>query len=207
MIVAALTGSLAMGKSETARMFCANGVPVFDSDEEVHKLYGRGGAAVPLIETAFPGSVVDGNVDRLRLSDIVLNDPEALAKLECLVHPLVRKAQAKFIEEALKKQARLVVLDIPLLFETGREDTVDRVIVVTAPADLQRQRALARKGMTAEKFQVILARQVPDSEKRSRADFIVDSSRGLDDAFAQVSQIVAQLQHEAAGNDHEGNHS
>lgn len=207
MIVAALTGSLAMGKSETARMFAAAGVPVFDADAEVHRLYRKGGKAVPLIEAAFPESLVDGGVDRIKLSAIVLNDAKAMAKLESLVHPLVLEAQANFTAEALKKNVKLVVLDIPLLFETGGQKSVDRVIVVTAPEDVQRQRALARKGMTAEKLRAILARQVPDSEKRAKADFVVDSSRGLDDAFAQVKQIVAQLYNEAAGKNHEGNHS
>jgi dephospho-CoA kinase len=197
-IVAGLTGSIAMGKTETAKMFASLGVPVFDADACVHDLYEKGGAAVSLVEAAFPGTVSDGAVDRARLSARVLNDPAALRKLELLVHPLVRKAQAAFTSAASSAGHGLVVLDIPLLFESGLETTVDRVIVVSAPEEVQRARALARDGMTEEKLQAILARQVPDSEKRSRADFVVDSSQGLDHAFAQVKSIVAKLRREGA---------
>lgn len=197
MIIAGLTGSLAMGKTETARMFAANGIPVFDSDAEVHRLYGKNGEAVLLVGRAFPSVVSDGTVDRARLSDIVTSDPEALTKLESMVHPLVEKARARFMDEARKRGDRLVILDVPLLFETGLDRDVDKVIVVTAAAEVQRQRAMERKGMTLQKLEKILSRQMPDAEKRRRADFIVDSSRGFADAAAQVGRIVAQLMREA----------
>lgn len=197
MIIAGLTGSVAMGKTETARMFAANGIPVFDADAEVHRLYGRNGEAVPLLGQAFPSVVCDGTVDRGRLSDIVMSDPEALAKLESIVHPLVEKARARFVDEARRRSDKLVILDVPLLFETGQDRNVDKVIVVTAPAEVQRQRAMEREGMTLQKLEKTLSRQVPDAEKRLRADFIVDSSRGFADAAVQVRQIVAKLKREA----------
>lgn len=193
MIVAGLTGSLAMGKTETAKMFAAHGIPVFDSDAEVHRLYGKGGEAVPLIERAFPSAVSGGSVDRARLSELVTSDPQSLAMLESLVHPLVESARDRFLREARRKNHRLVLLDVPLLFETGLDRIVDKVIVVSAPAHIQRQRALARNGMTPEKLDSILSRQLPDAEKRRRADFIVDSSRGIPAATAQVGRIVAEL--------------
>jgi dephospho-CoA kinase len=196
-IVAGLTGSIAMGKSETARMFASLGVPVFDADAEVHSLYTKGGAAVAAIAARFPEAIVDRAIDRRLLGELVLRDPEALQALETLVHPLVRKKEAEFLRKCRSDGKPLVVLDIPLLFESGRQHDVDRIIVVSAPDDVQRSRALARPGMTAEKFEAIAARQVPDAEKRRQAHFIVDSSQGLDQALAQVKTIVATLIREA----------
>jgi dephospho-CoA kinase len=195
MLVVGLTGSIGMGKTETARMFARLGYPVFDADAVVHRLYDRGGAAVPLIEHAFPGTVADGKVDRSKLADQVTGDPDALARLESIVHPLVRREQqVAFLEAARKEQHAFAVLDIPLLFETGRDKEVDAVVVVSAPEDVQKDRVLDRPGMTPEKFAAILARQMPDSEKRRRADFVVDTSRGLDAAFEQVRAIADQLE-------------
>lgn len=191
MIVVGLTGSIAMGKSATAQMFCDVGIPVFDSDAEVHRLYDRGGEAVGPVAKRFPQAVHDGIVDRTRLSQSVVNHPAAMADLESIVHPLVRKAQATFLNRNASES--IVVLDIPLLFETGRASDVDRIIVVSAPADVQRERALARPGMTPEKLAGILARQMPDEEKRARADYVVDSSKGLEHAAQQVREIVAEL--------------
>ena len=194
MLVVGLTGSIAMGKTETARMFARLGYPVFDADAVVHRLYDTGGAAVPLIERAFPGTVADGKVDRSRLADQVTGDPEALARLESIVHPLVRREQQAFLESARTEQHAFAVLDIPLLFETGRDREVDAVVVVSAPEDVQKDRVLARPGMTEEKFAAILARQMPDSEKRRRAGFVVDTSKGLEAAFEQVQAIADQLE-------------
>ncbi len=193
MIILGLTGSIGMGKTATAGMFRKLGVPVFDADAAVHALYARGGDAVGPVGETFPGTVVDGAVDRGALSKAVLDQPAAVRKLEAIVHPLVRKMQGKFLDDARDDGHDIVVLDIPLLFETDGADRVDRIVVVSAPADVQRTRVLARPGMTEEKFHAILSHQIPDEEKRSRADFIVDSSRGLDDALRQVERIVAQL--------------
>ena len=193
MIVVGLTGSIGMGKTETGRMFERLGVPVFDADKAVHQLYGTDGAAVAPIEAAFPGVVVDGAVDRSALADRVLGDEAAVRRLETIVHPLVQEMRARFLETAREEGRDMVVVDIPLLFETGGETRVDRTVVVSAPPAVQRQRVLARPGMTEEKFRAILARQMPDEEKRKRADFVVDSSVGLDHAFAQVERIVASL--------------
>ena len=191
MIVIGLTGSIGMGKTETGKLFAKLGIPVSDSDAIVHALYERGGGAVDAIAKAFPAAVIDGRVDRTVLSRIVTEDPRKLESLERIVHPLVRAAQQAFIEE--HRNERIVVLDIPLLFETGRDREVDRIVVVSAPADVQRARVLARKGMTEEKFAAILARQTPDAEKRARADFVVDTSQGLDHAERQLRAIVDQL--------------
>ena len=193
MLVVGLTGSIAMGKSETARMFARLGYPVFDADAVVHKLYDVGGAAVPLIARAFPGTVTDGKVDRVALADRVTGDPEALARLESIVHPLVRREQQAFLEAAQTSGHAFAVLDIPLLFETGRDKDVDVIVVASAPQDVQKARVLARPGMTQEKFAAILDRQLPDSEKRRRADFVVDTSTGLEAAFEQVRTIADQL--------------
>jgi dephospho-CoA kinase len=193
MIVVGLTGSIGMGKTETGRMFERLGVPVFDADKAVHQLYGSDGAAVAAIEAAFPGVVVDGAVDRAALAARVLGDEAAVRRLEAIVHPLVQEMRTRFLETAREEGRDMVVVDIPLLFETGGETRVDRTVVVSAPPAVQRQRVLARPGMTEEKFQAILARQMPDEEKRKRADFIVDSSVGLNHAFAQVERIVASL--------------
>ena len=193
MLRVALTGSIAMGKSTTARMFADLGCPVFDSDAAVHALYDTGGAAVPVIEALFADAVVDGRVDRQRLSEIVLKDADALARLEAAVHPLVRQAQEDFVTGAEQAGHRFVILDIPLLFEAGQAESVDVIVVVSAPAAIQRTRALERPGMTEEKLADILNRQLPDSEKRARADYIVDTGRGLQVAFDQVRKIVEDL--------------
>jgi dephospho-CoA kinase len=191
MFILGLTGSLAMGKSATAKMFAEEGVPVHDADAAVHRLYE--GEAVPLIETAFAGTTAGGKVDRDKLGQRVLGDAAALKRLEGIVHPLVRKAEERFLTEAEHKGASVAVLDIPLLYETGAEKRCDAVVVVSAPADVQRARAFERPGMTEAKFQAILGKQMPDAEKRARADFIVDSGQGLERARAQVRDILAKV--------------
>jgi len=183
-----LTGSLGMGKSVAAKFFAEEGVPVHDSDATVHALYE--GAAVPAIEAAFPGTTSAGKVDRGKLAARVVNDKAALARLEAIVHPLVGAARDKFLAEAHARAALVVVLDIPLLFEIGGENLCDAVVVVSAPAEVQRARALQRPGMTEDKFAALVAKQMPDAEKRRRADFIVDSSQGFDHARAQVRDIL-----------------
>jgi dephospho-CoA kinase len=195
MLLIGLTGSIGMGKSETAKMFARHGVPVCDSDATVHALYDKGGAAVEPVGAAFPGVVVDGCVDREKLSREVVGKPEALRKLEMIVHPLVGAAQRAALQAAAASGARMVVLDIPLLFETGGRARVDVVVVVSAPGDVQRQRVLARPGMTPEKLDAILLKQMPDADKRSRADFVVDTSQGLAHAEAQVVAIIDVLKH------------
>ncbi len=191
MFVLGLTGSLGMGKSVTAAMFAAEGVPVHDADAAVHRLYE--GEAAPLIEAAFPGTAQGGKVDREALSRRVLDDAAAMKRLEGIVHPLVRKAEERFLSDAEAKGATVAVLDIPLLYETGGEARCDAVVVVSAPAEVQRERVLKRPGMSEQKFQAILARQVPDAEKRARADFIVDSGQGLEYARAQVRDILRKV--------------
>ena len=191
MIILGLTGSIGMGKSTTAKMFADAGVPVSDADRMVHALYA--GAAVTPIEKAFPGTVSDGVVDRDKLAATVLGNPARLRELEAIVHPLVRAETDAFVERHRQAGAPLIVLDIPLLFETGGKDRVDRILVVTAPADVQRERVLSRPGMTEEKFEAILAKQVPDAEKRRRADFVIDTSRGMDAAREDVLRIIAEL--------------
>ena len=191
MIVLGLTGSIGMGKSTTAKMFAEAGVPVHDSDEAVHRLYA--GAAAPLVEAAFPGTVVDGTVDRGLLAGQVIGKPQALTRLEAIIHPLVRADAEAFLTRHREAGAPLVVLDIPLLFETGGRGRVDKVVVVTTPADVQRERVLARPGMTAEKFEAILKSQVPDAEKRRLADFVIDTSLGMEAAREAVGAIVAVL--------------
>ncbi|MBU4434268.1 MAG: dephospho-CoA kinase [Alphaproteobacteria bacterium] len=195
MIILGLTGSIGMGKSTTSAMFEALGVPVYDSDAAVHALYAVGGAAVAPVEAAFPGVVVDGAIDRARLSAAVLGDPEALAKLETIVHPLVGAHRLGFFEHAATDGHDIVVLDVPLLYETGGDKKVDKVVVVSAPAQVQRARVLARPGMDAAKFEAILARQTPDAEKRARADFVIDTGQGLDHARQQVVAILHSLRH------------
>lgn len=191
MIVLGLTGSIGMGKSTTAAMFRDAGVPVYDSDAMVHELYS--GELAGQIEAAFPGTTVNGKVDRARLSQKVLGNSEALQRLEVIVHPAVRAKEAQFRTRASAAGAPLVVLDIPLLFEAGRSADVDRIAVVSCPMDLQRQRVLARPGMTTEKFESILARQMPDAEKRARADFIIETGEGLEIARRAVDQIISEL--------------
>jgi dephospho-CoA kinase len=186
--VLCLTGSLGMGKSTAAKFFAEAGVPVHDSDAVVHALYE--GEAVAAIEAAFPGTTSGGKIDRNKLAAKVIDDKAALARLEAIVHPLVAKAREKFLADAQTGDVPVVVLDIPLLFEIGGSSSCDAVVVVSAPADIQRARAFARPGMTEDKFAALLAKQVPDAEKRARANFIVDSSQGLDHARAQVRDIL-----------------
>ena len=189
--VLGLTGSIGMGKSATAGMFRALGIPVWDADMAVHALY-RGHAA-PLVEEAFPGTVEDGSVDRTKLATFVLNDPAAMKRLEAIVHPLVREDEEAFLRAARERRDRLVVLDIPLLYETDGRHRVDMVAVVTAPADIQRERVLSRPGMTEEKFEKILAKQVPDDRKRQMADFVIDTGQGMDAAEQAVADIIEKL--------------
>ena len=191
MFVLGLTGSLGMGKSTTARFFAEEGVPLHDADAAVHRLYE--GEATALIEAAFPGTTSGGRVDRDKLAKKVLGDSAAIKRLETIIHPLVGRAEARFLDEAARKDAAVVVLDIPLLFETGADRRCDAVVVVSAPADVQRARAFERPGMTEEKFQAILAKQMPDAEKRARADFVVDTSKGFDAARAQVREILGRI--------------
>ena len=193
MIILGLTGSIGMGKSTTSKMFADEGVPVYDSDAAVHALYASGGAAVAPVEAAFPGVVIDGAIDRTRLSQAVVANPEALQILESIVHPLVGADRVGFFEEAKSEGADIVVLDIPLLYETGGDKKVDKVVVVSAPVGMQRERVLARTGMEPAKFEAILARQTPDAEKRARADVVIDTGRGLDHALGQVRDILARL--------------
>ena len=191
MFVLGLTGSIGMGKSTTAQMFRRCGVPVYDADAAVHALYA--GEAAPLVEAAFPGVVISGVVDRHRLSAQLAARPEAFKTLEGIVHPLVRRSEAAFLAQARAGRASLAVLDIPLLLEAGGANRVDGVLVVTAPPDIQRARVLARPGMTEEKFAAILARQIPDAEKRKQAHFVVDTSLGLAHAQTAVRDIIRAL--------------
>ena len=193
MIVIGLTGSIGMGKSTVASMFAEEGAPSFDSDAAVHTLYAPGGAAVAPVEAAFPGVTKQGAIDRAELSSRVVGDSEAIRRLEGIVHPLVRQAQAAFLQSNRDAGAPYVVLDIPLLFESGAAGLVDKIVVVSAPADVQRARVLRREGMTEEKFEAILARQMPDAEKRARADFVIDTSGSFDDARAQVRAVLDAL--------------
>ena len=188
MFILGLTGSVGMGKSTTARFFAEARVPVHDADAVVHRLYE--GEAVGAIEAAFPGTTADGKVDRAKLGARVLDDAAGLKRLEAIVHPLVQRAQDRFLAEAEARGEKVAVLDIPLLFEVGKDRQCDAVVVVTAPPEVQRARVLERPGMTAEKLDAMLARQLPDAEKRRRADFIVDSSQGFGAARAQVRAIL-----------------
>jgi dephospho-CoA kinase len=190
MIILGLTGSIGMGKSTTAKLFAEAGVPVYDADATVHRLYE--GEAVAAIEAAFPGSTVDGKVDRDRLSAQVVHDPAAMKRLEGIVHPMLGASRQKFLGEAEQSGAPVVVVDVPLLFETGGEKRVDAVVVVTTSPEVQRERILARDNMTGEKLDAILARQLPDAEKRKRADFVVDTSHGLDPVRARIRDILAE---------------
>lgn len=193
MKIVGLTGSIGMGKSATARLFREEGVPVFDSDASVHELYDVGGRAVKPVGEAFPGVVRDGAVDRDILSAKLREDPSGFARLEAIVHPLVGQARNHFLAEAKKSSAPFVILDVPLLFETGGHEHVDAVIVVHAPQDERRARVLQRPGMTEEKLDAIIARQTPDSVKLDQADYIVETSGGFDDARRQVAGIVKKL--------------
>jgi dephospho-CoA kinase len=191
MFVLGLTGSIGMGKSATAAIFRDAGIPVHDSDAAVHALYR--GAAAPLVEAAFPGTLRDAEIDRARLSAYVVNDAAALARLEAIVHPLVRAARAEFVADARAAGADLIVLDIPLLFETGCEREVDAVLLVTAPEAVQKARVATRAGMTEAKLAAIIAKQMPDAEKRRRADMILDTSLGHDAAALYVRDLVAAI--------------
>ncbi|TPJ61591.1 dephospho-CoA kinase [Mesorhizobium sp. B2-7-1] len=197
MIVLGLTGSIGMGKSATAKMFAEAGVPVHDSDETVHRLYS--GKAAPLVEAAFPGTTQAGVVDRVRLAGKVLGDPAALKQLEAIVHPLVRADADAFLAKHRAAGAPLAVLDIPLLFETGGRGRVDKVVVVTASPEIQRVRVLARPGMSEEKFASILAKQVPDAEKRRQADFIIDTGHGFEAARKAVEAVIVELTGDKSG--------
>jgi dephospho-CoA kinase len=188
MIVLGLTGSIGMGKSTAAGFFAEAGVPVHDADATVHRLYA--GEAVPAIEAAFPGTTSGGKVDRGRLAERVLTDPAALKRLEAIVHPLVRRDEEQFLTQAAAAGTAVVVLNIPLLFETGGDRRCDAVVVVSAPAEMQRERVMSRPGMTEEKFASLLGKQVPDAEKRRRADFVVDSSKDFDSTRAQIRAIL-----------------
>ena len=191
MRVIGLTGSIGMGKSSTAAMFRARGVPVHDADAAVHRIYQAAGTRP--IEAEFPGVVIEGVVDRARLSSRVLGDPAALARLEKIVHPLVRESEAEFLARCRAEARHLALLDVPLLFESGKAASADIIVVATSDAETQRRRVLARPGMTVEKFESLLARQVPDREKRRMAHFLVDSGRGFAAAERQVSAILGAL--------------
>lgn len=192
-LLVGLTGSIGMGKSETAKMFARLGIPVNDSDANVHAVYEPGGAAVPQIEKAFPGTVHDGRVDRQLLSKALAADPSGFKRLEAIVHPLVAKVQQAFLAKAAADGADMVVLDVPLLFETGGHARMDAVVVVSAPSHIQRARVLERPGMTEDKLDQILSRQMPDKEKRAKAHYVVVTDKGLDHAAEQVGMIVKDL--------------
>jgi dephospho-CoA kinase len=190
MIILGLTGSIGMGKSTTAKLFQEAGVPVYDADAAVHKIYE--GEAAPAIEAAFPGTTADGKVDRNKLSAKVVHDPAAMKRLEQIVHPMLGASRQKFLHDAEQSGSPVAVVDIPLLFETGGEKRVDAVVVVTTTPEIQRQRILERDNMTGEKLDALLARQLPDAEKRKRADFVVDTSHGLDPVRARIRDILDQ---------------
>ncbi|HEY5413036.1 MAG TPA: dephospho-CoA kinase [Caulobacteraceae bacterium] len=191
MIVLGLTGSIGMGKSTTARMFADEGAWVHDADQTVHRLYAQGGEAVGPVSAIFPEAVKKGAVDRQALAAAVAGDPEALKRLEAIVHPLVARSRVAFTDAAREAGAAVVVLDVPLLFETGGDLALDAVVVVSAPAETHRRRVLERPGMTPDRLATLLARQIPDADKRARADFIVETGEGLDRARVQVRQILS----------------
>ena len=190
MIILGLTGSIGMGKSTTAKLFAEAGVPVYDADAAVHKIYE--GEAAPAIEAAFPGTTADGKVERNKLSAKVVHEPAAMRRLEQIVHPMLGASRQKFLHDAEQSGAPVAVVDVPLLFETGGEKRVDAVVVVTTTPEIQRQRILTRDNMTGEKLDALLARQLPDAEKRRRADFVVDTSHGLDPVRARIRDILDQ---------------
>jgi dephospho-CoA kinase len=191
MRILGLTGSIGMGKSTTAKLFAEAGAPVYDADAAVHKIYE--GEAAPAIESAFPGTTADGRVDRAKLSAKVVHDPAAIKRLEQIVHPMLGASRQKFLDDAEQSGAPVVVMDIPLLFETGGEKRVDAVVVVTTSPENQRERILARGTMSNEALDAILARQLPDAEKRKRADFVVDTSHGLDPVRERIRDILAEV--------------
>jgi dephospho-CoA kinase len=190
MIVLGLTGSIGMGKSTTATLFAEAGVPVYDADAAVHRLYE--GTAAPAIEAAFPGTTANGKVDRNRLSALLVHDPSAMQRLEEIVHPMLRASRQEFLEDAERSGAPVAVVDVPLLFETGGDQRVDAVVVVTTSPEIQRERILARPNMTGEKLDAILSRQMPDAEKRKRAHFVVDTSHGLDPVRVRIRDILGE---------------
>jgi dephospho-CoA kinase len=196
-LLVGLTGSIGMGKTETAKMFTRLGIPVYDADAAVHQLYEPGGAAVAEIAKEFPDSIIDGRVDRGVLTEYIAEDKSVLKRIEQIVHPLVGREQRNFLEKASANGAKIVVLDIPLLFEGGGHERVDAIVVVSAPTHIQRERVLARPGMTEDKLDHILSRQTPDSEKRAKAHFVVETDKGLEHAFEQVKSIVAELEKRA----------
>jgi dephospho-CoA kinase len=191
MIILGLTGSIGMGKSTTAKLFAEAGVPVYDADATVHTLYE--GEAAPAIEAAFPGTTANGKVDRNKLSALVVHDPVAMKRLEGIVHPMLGASRQKFLRDAEQSGAPVAVVDVPLLYETGGEKRVDAVVVVTTTPEIQHQRILARDNMSGEKLDAILARQLPDAEKRKRADFVVDTSHGLDPVRARIRDILVEV--------------
>ena len=193
MIVLGLTGSIGMGKSTTTAMFAERGAVIWNADDAVHRLYSPGGAAVSPVGEAFPGVVADGAVDRTRLAEALGRDDQAFRRLEAIVHPLVLRGRLEDLAAAEARGVKLAVLDIPLLFETGGDAAVDAVVVVSAPASVQAARVLARPGMTRDRFEAILARQLPDAEKRRRADFVIDTGEGLEAARARVDEIVGMV--------------
>lgn len=191
MLIIGLTGSIGMGKSTAAKRLMHNGLPVFDADAEVHRLYGA--EAAPVIEQAFPGTVVDGVVDRVKLAAAVVGDAEAIARLEKIVHPMVRDAERAFLLREHARGAEIAVLEIPLLFETGGDANVDVTLVVSAPADIQRQRVLQRAGMSEDRLAKLLANQLDDAQKRARADFVIDTSGSIEETGAAIDAVVARL--------------
>ena len=193
MKILGLTGSIGMGKTTTAAMFAEAGAPVYDADAAVHALYAPGGGAAAALEAAFPGVTRDGAVDRAKLSAAVMGDPEKLRRLEALVHPMLSLSRASFIQKAVADGAEVVAIDVPLLFETGGDRMMHGVVVVSAPEAVQRERVLARPGMTPEKLDAILARQTPDAEKRARADFVIDTGEGLEAARRQVATVLSTV--------------
>lgn len=195
MKIIGLTGSIGMGKSTTAQMFADLGCRIFDADAAVHALYAKGGRAVPLIRAVFPDAIMDGAVDRKRLGEYMREDPLNLQVLESFIHPWVGEMRADFLKQAKDDDVKAVVFDIPLLFETGGEAHVDASVVVTAPAAVQRSRVMARPGMTEDLFNMILSKQMADAEKRQRADYIVETDKGLDAAREQVAQILERILH------------
>jgi dephospho-CoA kinase len=191
MLVIGLTGSIGMGKSTAARFFAELGVPVLDADAVVHQLYE--GEAVAAVEAAFPGSTTNGKIDRVKLGAKVIGDAAAMKRLEAIVHPLYRDAEQRFLKQAQADGASVALLDVPLLLETGGDKRVDAVVVVSAPAEVQRARLLSRPGMAPDKLDAILAKQMPDAEKRARADFVVDTSQDFDVTRAQVRSILDKV--------------
>jgi len=193
MIIIGLTGSIGMGKTTTSKMFAEAGAAVFDADACVHDLYAKGGAAVPIIRAVFPDAIKRGAIDRAQLSKHLQKDPLHIQVLESFIHPLVGEARAKALADAKKSGKKIMVFDVPLLFETGGDQHVDKIVVVSASAEVQRQRVMSRPDMSTEKFEMILSRQTPDAEKRKRADYVVETDKGLDFARAQVQDIMNDL--------------